>query len=149
VRGAGIKREGSRQRAQGQRAAGSKRRGRPATNVRAAASEHDSVGSEREGGGQRTPRAAGNELKVGEHRTEGRQAVDSQHGGGGQRARGRWVVSTRVRVASASTGVGNEGEGSEHVGNTHKGMGSKCTGVGFEYGNCEGYNGQSRRPQAS
>jgi hypothetical protein len=32
--------------------------------------------------------------------------------------------------------VGNEGEGSEHggVGNTRKGMGSKCTGVGFEYG---------------
>jgi hypothetical protein len=41
-----------------------------------------------------------------------------------------------VRVASTSTGVGNEGEGSEHggVGNTHEGMGRECTGVRFEYG---------------
>jgi hypothetical protein len=78
--------KGSGQRVQEQRAAGSKRWGRPATSIRAAASEHDGAGSEREGGGQRTLRAAGNEHKIGGRRAEGRRVADNEQGGGGERA---------------------------------------------------------------
>jgi hypothetical protein len=105
------------------RVAGSEPRGQQATTAR-------SVGGERRGDGQRTASTG---------------AAGSEREGGGYRARG-W----RVWVASASAGVGNEGEGSEHggvgdtrkgmgdtrkgMGDTRKGMGSECTGVGFEYG---------------